>query len=100
MHKAVERDGYPRPSLLKLNDENRVWRKNIAGNGGGAMFLLDRDSIILSTSTNTEEQEPLIRKALNLELYFPMVLAAGSFVTCVFLCEKVVSCAFLCDKAF
>ena len=67
MQKAMERDGYPWPSLLELNDENGVWRKNGADNFGGAMYLIDRDGTILSTSTDAEELEPIIKKALNIE---------------------------------
>jgi thiol-disulfide isomerase/thioredoxin len=67
MENAAKKDGYPWPSLLELNDENQVWRKNGADNAGGAMFLIDRDGTILSTSTDAEELEPLIRKALNIE---------------------------------
>ncbi len=65
MQKAMERDGYPWPSLLELNDENGVWRKNGADNSGGAMYLIDRDGTILSTSTDAEELESIIKKALN-----------------------------------
>ena len=54
-------------SLLELNDENGVWRKNGAGNAGGAMYLIDRDGTILSTSTDAEELEPIIKKALNID---------------------------------
>ena len=67
MQKAMERDGYPWPSLLELNDENGVWRKNGAGNAGGAMYLIDRDGTILSTSTDAEELEPLIKAAIERE---------------------------------
>ena len=67
MQKAMKRDGYPWPSLLELNDENGVWRKNGADNSGGAMYLIDRDGIILSTSIDAEELEPIIKKALNID---------------------------------
>ena len=67
MENAVMKDGYPWQSLLELNDENQVWRKNGAGNAGGAMYLIDRDGTILSTSTDAEELEPIIKKALNIE---------------------------------
>ena len=67
MENAAKKDGYPWPSLLELNDENQVWRKNGANNAGGAMYLIDRDGTILSTSTDAEELEPLIKKALNIE---------------------------------
>ena len=32
-----------------------------------AMYLIDRDGTILSTSTDAEELEPIIKKALNIE---------------------------------
>ena len=67
MENATRKDGYPWPSLLELNDENGVWRKNGAGNAGGAMYLIDRDGTILSTSTDAEELEPIIKKALNID---------------------------------
>lgn len=67
MEKAAKKDGYPWTSLLELKDENHIWEKNGTGNGGGGMFLIDRDGTILSTSTETEELEPLIKKALNIE---------------------------------
>ncbi|MCR5579480.1 MAG: redoxin domain-containing protein [Prevotella sp.] len=67
MQKAMERDSYPWPSLLELNDENGVWRKNGADNSGGAMYLIDRDGTILSTSTDAEELESIIKKALNID---------------------------------
>ena len=53
--------------MLELKDENQVWRKNGANNSGGAMFLVDRDGTILSTSADVEELEPLIKKALNIK---------------------------------
>ena len=67
MENAAKKDGYPWPSLLELNDENGVWRKNGAGNAGGAMYLIDRDGTILSTSTDAEELEPLIKAAIERE---------------------------------
>jgi len=67
MENAARKDGYPWTSLLELNDENGVWRKNGADNSGGAMYLIDRDGTILSTSTDAEELEPIIKKALNIE---------------------------------
>lgn len=67
MENAAKKDGYPWPSLLELNDENGVWRKNGEGNAGGAMYLIDRDGTILSTSTDAEELESIIKKALNID---------------------------------
>ena len=66
MEQAINQDGYPWPCLLELKDENQVWNKNGIGNSGGGMILVDRDGTILSTSTDAEELEPLIKKALNI----------------------------------
>ena len=66
MTKAAKKDGYPWPSLIDLKDELKVWRKNGLGFSGGGMYLVDRDGTILSTSTDIDELEPLIRKALGL----------------------------------
>ncbi len=65
LEKAVKKDGYPWICLLELNDENQIWRKNGIDRSGGAMFLIDCDGTILSTSTNAEELESLIYKSLN-----------------------------------
>ena len=67
MENAAKKDGYTWPSLLELNDENQVWRKNGAGNAGGAMYLIDRDGTILSTSTDAEELESLVKAAIERE---------------------------------
>ena len=67
MENAAKHDGYPWPSLLELNDENHIWEKNGAQSGGGAEFLIDRDGTILSTSTDAEELEQQIKKALHIE---------------------------------
>ena len=64
---AAKQDGYPWESLIDIKDELNLWQKNGLGLGGGGMFLIDRDGTILSTSTDAEELEPLIKKALNIE---------------------------------
>ena len=67
MTKAAEKDGYPWPTdLIDLKDELKVWQKNGLSFAGGGMYLIDRNGTILSTSTEAEELEPLIRKALGL----------------------------------
>ncbi len=63
----MRHDGYPWESLLELKDENQVWFKNGAGDGGGKMILVDRDGTVLSISDNAKELESLIRKALNID---------------------------------
>lgn len=66
MTQAAKKDGYPWQNLIDLKDELKVWQKNGLSFSGGGMFLIDRDSTILSTSTEADELEPLIRKALGL----------------------------------
>ena len=66
MTKAAEKDGYPWQNLIDLKDELNVWQKNGLSFAGGGMYLIDRDGTILSTSTEVDELEPLIRKALDL----------------------------------
>ena len=66
MTKAAEKDGYPWQNLIDLKDELNVWQKNGLGFSGGGMFLIDHDGTILSKSTEVDELEPLIRKALGL----------------------------------
>lgn len=66
MTQAAEKDGYPWQNYIDLKDELKVWQKNGLAFSGGGMFLIDRDGTILSTSTNADELEPLIRKALGL----------------------------------
>lgn len=67
MTKAAAKDGYPWPSLIDLQDELHIWQKNGLGFAGGGMYLIDKDGIILSTSTDVAELEPLIKKALEME---------------------------------
>ena len=64
MTNAAEKDGYPWQNYIDLKDELKVWQKNGLGFSGGGMFLIDRDGTILSTSTEIDELERLIRKAL------------------------------------
>jgi thiol-disulfide isomerase/thioredoxin len=64
MISAMQRDGYPWSSYIDLNDKLGVWRKNGLSFAGGGMFLVDRDGTILSRSTDAEELEKFIEKAL------------------------------------
>lgn len=66
MTHAATQDGYPWQSYIDLNDQLKVWQKNGLGFSGGGMYLIDSNGIILSTSTDMEELEPLIRKALGM----------------------------------
>lgn len=66
MTQAAEKDGYPWQNYIDLKDELKVWQKNGLAFSGGGMFLIDSNGTILSTSTDADELEPLIRKALGL----------------------------------
>lgn len=76
MTKAAEKDGYPWQNLVDLKDELNVWQKNGLSFAGGGMYLINRDGTILSTSTDAEELEPLIRKTLGLPEETTMVWKA------------------------
>lgn len=66
MINAAQKDGYPWLNLVDIKDEMKVWEKNGLSNGGGGIYLIDSNGTILSKSTDMNELEPLIRKALNL----------------------------------
>ena len=76
MTNAAKKDGYPWQNLVDLKDELNVWQKNGLSFAGGGMYLIDRDGTILSTSTEVDELEPLIRKALGL----PDYVGRGNYV--------------------
>ncbi|MBO7439304.1 MAG: TlpA family protein disulfide reductase, partial [Bacteroidales bacterium] len=67
MTRAAEQDAYPWQSYIDLNDQLKVWQKNGLGLGGGGMYLIDSNGIILSNSTDVEDLEPLIRQALGIK---------------------------------
>ena len=67
MTRAAEQDAYPWQSYIDLNDQLKVWQKNGLGFSGGGMYLIDSNGIILSSSTNVEDLEPLIRQALGIK---------------------------------
>lgn len=65
MVKAIEKDGYKWVNLLELNDQNHIWTKYRAGNGGGKVVLVDKDGTILAIDPTAEEIEKfLIEKLL------------------------------------
>lgn len=63
---AMERDKYPWPSLVDYEDKYSVWEKHANEGGSGKILLIDRDGTILSTSSDAQELEPIIKKALNI----------------------------------
>ena len=63
---AIERDKYPWPSLVDYEDKYSVWEKHANKGGSGKILLIDRDGTILSTSSDAQELEPIIKKALHI----------------------------------
>lgn len=57
MNEAMEKDGYPWESFVDLNDQDKVWRINRAGNSGGKIILVDSNGMIVGTDLPIEEIE-------------------------------------------
>lgn len=55
MKYAMKQDGYPWESFVDLNDRDKVWQKNQAGNGGGKIILVNSDGVIVGTDIPTED---------------------------------------------
>jgi thiol-disulfide isomerase/thioredoxin len=53
MRKAVERNGYPWPCLVDLDDEFGVFKKH--GTANSALFLIDRDGTIIAVPNSVDE---------------------------------------------
>lgn len=64
MEIAVEKDGYPWLCLIELNDAGKIWEKYGVGNGGGAIFMVDKEGKILAINPSAEEVEILLKKVL------------------------------------
>ncbi len=62
MNEAMEKDGYPWESFVDLNDQDKVWRINSAGNGGGKIILVEADGTIIGTDIPTKEIEEFLIK--------------------------------------
>ena len=60
MLKAVERNSYPWPCLVDLDDEFGVFRKH--GTANSALFLIDRDGTIIVVPNSVEELEQQLQK--------------------------------------
>ncbi len=55
MNEAMEKDGYPWESFVDLNDQDKVWRINNAGNGGGKIILVNSEGVIVGTDIPIQE---------------------------------------------
>ncbi|MDE7418595.1 MAG: redoxin family protein [Muribaculaceae bacterium] len=55
MNVAMEKDGYPWESFVDLNDRDKVWRINRAGNSGGKIILVDSNGVIVGTDMPIQE---------------------------------------------
>ena len=60
MRKAVERNGYPWPCLVDLDDEFGVFKKR--GTANSALFLIDRNGTIIAVPNSVEELEQQLQK--------------------------------------
>ena len=60
MRKAVERNGYPWPCLVDLDDEFEVFKKH--GTANGALFLIDHDGTIIAVPNSVEELKQQLQK--------------------------------------
>ena len=60
MRKAAERNGYPWPCFVDLDDEFGVFKKH--GTANSALFLIDRDGTIIAVPNSVEELEHLLQK--------------------------------------
>jgi len=60
MRKAVERNSYPWPCLVDLDDEFGVFKKH--GTANSALFLIDRDGTIIAVPNSVEELEQQLKK--------------------------------------
>ena len=64
MQAAMEQDGYPWPSLVDLDDRNRVWERLGVGNAGGKVWLVDRDGTVLLVDPTPEEVQRVLEEIL------------------------------------
>lgn len=62
MNEAMEKDGYPWESFVDLNDQDKVWRINSAGNGGGKIILVNSDGVIVGTDMPIQEIKEFLEK--------------------------------------
>ena len=62
MRKAVERNGYPWPCLVDLDDEFGVFKKH--GTANSALFLIDRNGTIIAVPNSVEELEQQLQKII------------------------------------
>ena len=62
MNEAMQIDGYPWESFVDLNDQDKVWRINRAGNSGGKIILVNSDGIIVGTDMPIQEIKEFLEK--------------------------------------
>lgn len=62
---ALEKDGYPWVNLLAMEPDHWVWSKYGVGNGGGGIFLIGRDGIVVAVNPIVEEIEEYVKKSLD-----------------------------------
>jgi peroxiredoxin len=62
MRKAVEKDGYPWPNLVELNDRAGIWRLYGVERAAGGVFAVGRDGTVLAIDPTLEELRKIVAK--------------------------------------
>lgn len=62
---ALEKDDYPWVNLLAMEPDHWVWSKYGVGNGGGGIFLIGHDGIVVAVNPTVEEIEEYVKKSLD-----------------------------------
>lgn len=56
---------FPWLNLVELDKQNSIWQKYDLGNGGGGVFLVDKQGIILAINPTAEEVKEILDKLLS-----------------------------------
>ena len=80
MRKAVERNGYPWPCLVDLNDEFGVFTKH--GTANSALFLIDHDGTIIAVPNNVDELKKKLTEIFGANRCYNHTLSADSVSQC------------------
>lgn len=62
---AIEKDGYPWPQLVELDDRANIWSQYGCVNGAGRRILINHDGEILAFDPTIEELTAAIERALS-----------------------------------
>lgn len=65
LRKAIEKDGYPWPSLAEINDRNLIWTLYGTPNAPGRTVLVDKEGTIIAIDPTVEELEKKLPELLD-----------------------------------